>query len=772
MAETQTIAKIEIDVEQATSRLAELSATIATVKERNKELQKGIKDGTADFAAATREIADNNKALKLLAAEQKAVTGEIQATTAATAAQGDSFIEMRARVSQLEAEYKSLTKAERESAAGQAMKKKIVAEKEELRHFNEELGNWQDNVGHYSSSLGPFGAILDRFGTSVNNLSTKGFGDLRNALKTATSQIATFGKTLLTTPVGWIAAGVAAIVAVLNKLREAIGKNDEAATGIARLYAVTVQPAIDAVTNVFGRLAEWIGKAAAALADFLGESSEAAKKADNLVKATDTLEDSERAYTKASAERAAKIEELRERAADAENQTIKERKEALEEAMRLEEEEHDAAKKLAEDRLDIEQRRNKQAADTSDEAKNREAALQKAVDDADRAYAKSKRTLGRQLQSLTREEKAMAADRAKAAAEEAKAKEAALAEELEAEKRHAAEVAKLRAEAQRAIEDSAVKAIKNRYDREYAETQLSYTRDLQALKDKYGAEAELSAEYEQLRQARENQYLTDMEALRAQFAATTEERDQVLEDERVKNLDARIAALREQAESEAAEELEAREALNERIVDLERQKELTISEIHDEYRKADRQKALETAQALMQAEGALFDSIDQLAGAFAKDEKERAKQQKITAIGKAAVESGIAIASGTAQAMSVPFPANIAAIVTTTAAVLANIATAISTIKSARFATGGIVPGTSYTGDNVPARLNSGEMVLNKQQQARLFDIANGATVTATEGMAAAMAEAVAAMPAPVLVYSEFEAFNSDRAKVINYTTI
>jgi cation transport regulator ChaC len=44
-----------------------------------------------------------------------------------------------------------------------------------------------------------------------------------------------------------------------------------------------------------------------------------------------------------------------------------------------------------------------------------------------------------------------------------------------------------------------------------------------------------------------------------------------------------------------------------------------------------------------------------------------------------------------------------------------------------KFAEGGIVPGTSFTGDNVTARLNSGEMVLNQTQQSRLFEIANGA---------------------------------------------
>lgn len=41
------------------------------------------------------------------------------------------------------------------------------------------------------------------------------------------------------------------------------------------------------------------------------------------------------------------------------------------------------------------------------------------------------------------------------------------------------------------------------------------------------------------------------------------------------------------------------------------------------------------------------------------------------------------------------------------------------------FATGGIVPGTSYTGDRVSALVNSGEMILNAGQQRNLFDRIN-----------------------------------------------
>lgn len=59
------------------------------------------------------------------------------------------------------------------------------------------------------------------------------------------------------------------------------------------------------------------------------------------------------------------------------------------------------------------------------------------------------------------------------------------------------------------------------------------------------------------------------------------------------------------------------------------------------------------------------------------------------------------------------------------AAGMAAIATA-QVLRAVKFASGGIVPGNLTSGDKVLARVNSGEMVLNSQQQARLFAMANG----------------------------------------------
>ena len=84
-----------------------------------------------------------------------------------------------------------------------------------------------------------------------------------------------------------------------------------------------------------------------------------------------------------------------------------------------------------------------------------------------------------------------------------------------------------------------------------------------------------------------------------------------------------------------------------------------------------------------------------------------------------AAKQGESIANATASGAKLPFPANIAAIAAGIAAVLAAFSMA------GGFATGGIVGGSSITGDKLLARVNSGEMILNKDQQRNLFKMLN-----------------------------------------------
>ena len=95
-----------------------------------------------------------------------------------------------------------------------------------------------------------------------------------------------------------------------------------------------------------------------------------------------------------------------------------------------------------------------------------------------------------------------------------------------------------------------------------------------------------------------------------------------------------------------------------------------------------------------------------------------------------AAKSGEAIAGATASGARMPFPLNIVAIAAGVAAVVA----ALASISGA-FANGGIVGGSSPSGDKLLARVNSGEMILNGAQQSRLFRFINGVTPFADGGL-------------------------------------
>ncbi len=61
---------------------------------------------------------------------------------------------------------------------------------------------------------------------------------------------------------------------------------------------------------------------------------------------------------------------------------------------------------------------------------------------------------------------------------------------------------------------------------------------------------------------------------------------------------------------------------------------------------------------------------------------------------------------------------------------VAGIAAIVAAMASIpKFANGGIVPGSSFSGDKVPALLNSGEMILNGSQQANLFKQLNSGAI-------------------------------------------
>lgn len=102
---------------------------------------------------------------------------------------------------------------------------------------------------------------------------------------------------------------------------------------------------------------------------------------------------------------------------------------------------------------------------------------------------------------------------------------------------------------------------------------------------------------------------------------------------------------------------------------------------------------------------------------------------QITALGVAQVASsasttaakqGEAMASGIAQSQKVQFPFNLIALAATVAAIV------VSFSKIPKFATGGVVQGTSYFGDNNIVRVNSGEEIITRNDPRHRYNQATG----------------------------------------------
>lgn len=134
-----------------------------------------------------------------------------------------------------------------------------------------------------------------------------------------------------------------------------------------------------------------------------------------------------------------------------------------------------------------------------------------------------------------------------------------------------------------------------------------------------------------------------------------------------------------------------------------------------------------------------FNQMSDLFGEFAEQSEEAAAAQKafalmgiITDQAQSIANGALAISEGIASASSLPFPANIPAIVSIVATIgglMAGVASSIvqakqvfSSADAGKFAEGGIVGGTSYSGDNMIAHVNSREMILPMDAQKNLFD--------------------------------------------------
>ena len=109
----------------------------------------------------------------------------------------------------------------------------------------------------------------------------------------------------------------------------------------------------------------------------------------------------------------------------------------------------------------------------------------------------------------------------------------------------------------------------------------------------------------------------------------------------------------------------------------------------------------------------VVNDVSDIVEAFGMKNKALAQASKLIALAEIAIHTGVAISGGIKAAAPLPFPKNLVAIASTIPQILSGVATAIRTVKSAKFATGGLVTGSgSSTSDSIPAQLSNGESVL------------------------------------------------------------
>ena len=264
---------------------------------------------------------------------------------------------------------------------------------------------------------------------------------------------------------------------------------------------------------------------------------------------------------------------------------------------------------------------------------------------------------------------------------------------------------------------------------------------------------ELLVQNAEAERKRLEQETTNMFTERFMAAANNE-----LEQERIKL--EQVKWLRDNARQMEGESIEAWNA-----------RRLELEQNYLDQKQALADKEMQVEQAKLDAYASIAGGIGKVFEAMGDSNEDFAKLSKVLALAEIAINTGKAIAAGVAQAQSVPFPGNIAAIATTVATIMANIATAISTVKSAKFAKGGLIEGIGTgTSDSITAKVSNGESVMTANATAMFSPLLSAinqlgggvpivhggvATQMGEDMLAAAIAKGYAMAPAPVVSVRE-----------------
>lgn len=464
---------------------------VKTIQDTQKKIEnlkvtmKGMKDAGLENTETYIKLQAAMKDMQqVVRSNQKVLLDSIKEQKA----EGDSLNALRAQLRGLREEYENLSKAERESAQGNELLGKITDVTNEVKGLEYSLQDYTRNVGNYWSALEGFpGGKLIMLFRSLG----AGTMSLSQVFKMAGQSVKVFAKELWALMSNPIVAAIAAIAAVVMKLVDSFKKNDQAMTELQRTFAA-FKPVLDliergfqAIVNVVTKVVGAIGNGVRTLMSWIPGLRDYVQAEDDIVVATDNLEEAERQYTVNSAKRQAEISELRNKSVQSDKYTFEERKKFLEQALQLEQDELKEKQDIAEEKLRIAREEaateigyahySQEAYENmTDEAKNRLAELEAAVINATTEFNNGTRRMQSSLSSFTKQEESEQKQRVKSAASARK-------ERLKNER-----------EAVDALQKMWINGIRNLQDKEYALTAQEGKKQIDQLKNRLNEEKNLT----------------------------------------------------------------------------------------------------------------------------------------------------------------------------------------------------------------------------------------------------------------------------------------
>ena len=787
MAEkVEKILDIKVNYSDAIKAIAEYQKKIDAAREAEKNLKKQLKDGEISrqqyneaMAASKIAVADYNDSIRII---NKTVQNQIKQEKE----QEGSLRALRAELSNLTAEYDSLSEAERKGARGDELKNKINEVTDALKGGEEETQRYYRNVGNYEEAIkSAVASNIPFIGTLIQTQDE--MGSVKAGAVAAGAAVKNFSKTLLALLANPIVAILTAISVVIMAVAKGI-KSSEENTSRWNAVLAPLKMVLDAVGKVLqivasgilsvvesgGKMMEWITKQLEklpVLGKYVAEVNKEYERYITMAKEQAAIDRDTRNLQVQNAKNALQIATLKAKADDELNVSAKERMEAIREANRLEEEASKKNYELAKRRYELMVQQNamaentketndaiaqaevemynalteyqdkrgellgrevslaneiksaeKEKSDAAIASKQKEVEAVRAAEDAMLALVKDKReqvrkeiefTYSRQIEDL----------RARLNTETdltVKARQAINDQIKALEQKKAAELQKLSEEELQKEIDNRSKLISLQLEAVKKGSEKEYQLRMQQLFVRRDAELADKELTEQMKLAIVDKYNRQIDDLVAQHEKEISEKQQEAVRVRMEN---EIMQLQQSGASEldilqeqASQKLELLNSIQQQEGESEQEflnRKLLANQEYIDAKKAIAEKEVEIEQAKYEAISSIASGLSSVFEALGDSNKGFAILSKTLALAEIAINTGKAIAAGVAQAQSVPFPANIAAIATTVTTILANIATAINTVKSAKFATGGLVtgPGTG-TSDSIPAQLSNGESVM------------------------------------------------------------